>query len=264
MAFHCSIFPFLLLSFLSIPAQSFSLNTSDYMYTHDCHDLTAGRTLLQTRPGVPGMDVSSHQGNVNWRTAYNNGARFAYIKATEGTGYTNPYFSQQYVGSYRAGFIRGAYHFGRPDISNGATQATYFLKNGGRWSSDGRTLPGALDIEYNPSCGSSCTPAQKCYNLRKPELGKWIQDFVNTYRKGTGVYPVIYSTADWYNTCVGTYGDFSSVCPFWLACYCPRVITYPYNWKVYTFWQYADSGTFPGDQNVFNGPYSQLQKLAKG
>jgi GH25 family lysozyme M1 (1,4-beta-N-acetylmuramidase) len=42
---------------------------------------------------VKGMDVSGYQGNVNWPAAWNNGARFAYVKATEGTGYTNPYFA---------------------------------------------------------------------------------------------------------------------------------------------------------------------------
>src|SRR5690242_1256005 len=46
--------------------------------------------------GIKGMGVSSHQGNVNWSEAWRNGARFAYVKATEGTGYTNPYFTQQY------------------------------------------------------------------------------------------------------------------------------------------------------------------------
>src|SRR5690242_15158922 len=47
-----------------------------------------------------GMDVSSYQGNVNWTAARNNGAKFTYIKATEGTSYQNPYFGQQYLGSY--------------------------------------------------------------------------------------------------------------------------------------------------------------------
>ena len=77
-----------------------------------------------------GMDVSSYQGNVAWSTAWNNGARFAYVKATEGTGYTNPYFAQQYNGSYNVGMIRGAYHFARPNISSGTTQADYFANHG--------------------------------------------------------------------------------------------------------------------------------------
>jgi hypothetical protein len=42
---------------------------------------------------TPGMDVSGHQGNVNWTAAHNNGDRFVYIKATESTTYKNPYFA---------------------------------------------------------------------------------------------------------------------------------------------------------------------------
>lgn len=268
---------FLLLSVLvsgnvasgSVVASSTALSidhTADIFSTeenqnHAISTLPTNRKLLQSS-GVQGMDVSAYQGNVDWQAASNNGAQFAYIKATEGTAYTNPYFAQQYDGSYNVGMIRGAYHFGRPDISDGITQAQFFVSNGGGWSSDGKTLPGALDIEYNPSCGSSCTPAQTCYNLDQATMGAWIQDFVNTYQQLTGVYPVIYSTASWYNTCVGTFGDFSAKCPFWLACYCSSITTYPYNWGIYTFWQYADSGTFPGDQDVFNGSIDQLKVLA--
>src|SRR5262249_59689612 len=63
-------------------------------------------TITPYVSGVPGMDVSSWQGNVNWTAAWNNGARFAYVQATEGTGYTNPYFTQQHNGSYNVGIIR--------------------------------------------------------------------------------------------------------------------------------------------------------------
>ena len=102
-----------------------------------------------------GQDVSGHQGNVNWSAQWSAGSRFAYVKATEGTYYTNPYFAQQYNGSYNVGMIRGSYHFARPDTTSGATQANYFVDHGGGWSRDGRTLPGALDIEYNPY-GATC------------------------------------------------------------------------------------------------------------
>ena len=46
-------------------------------------------------------------------------------------GYINPDFSSQYTGATNAGLIRGGYHFARPDISSGATQANYFLAHGG-------------------------------------------------------------------------------------------------------------------------------------
>lgn len=41
--------------------------------------------------------------------------------------------SQNYVGATNAGLIRGGYHFAHPDVSSGATQATYFLAHGGQW-----------------------------------------------------------------------------------------------------------------------------------
>lgn len=104
---------------------------------------------------VSGIDVSGHQRNVDWNYWWNRGKRFAYVKATEGTGYKNPYFAQQYNGSYNRGFIRGSYHFALPDRSGGASQADFFVNNGGGWSRDGKTLPGALDIEWNPY-GSTC------------------------------------------------------------------------------------------------------------
>ena len=63
------------------------------------------------------------------------------------SGYKNTCFSSQYTGAAKAGLIRGAYHFARPDSSSGAAQAKYFASNGGGWTSDGITLPGALDIE---------------------------------------------------------------------------------------------------------------------
>jgi hypothetical protein len=49
-----------------------------------------------------------------------------------------------------------------------------------------------------------------------------------------------------------------------VARYSSTVGTLPYAWSYYTFWQYADSGTFPGDQDRFNGAYSQLQAIANG
>lgn len=66
--------------------------------------------------------------------------------------------NQSCRGATNAGVIRGAYHFARPDISSGATQATYFTTNGGGWSADGITLPGALDIECK-----SLTPPRRVH-----------------------------------------------------------------------------------------------------
>lgn len=217
----------------------------------------SARAIAAATGSVPGMDVSGWQGNVNWSGAWSNGARFAYVKATENTNYTNPYFAQQYNGSYNVGMIRGAYHFAHPDASSGATQANYFVDNGGGWSRDGKTLPGALDMEYNPS-GSTC------YGLSQSGMAAWVASFSNQYHARTGRWPVIYTSTSWWSQCVGTAGNFSNNSPLWVARYSSSAGTLPYAWGYYTIWQYADSGTFPGDQNVFNGAYDRLQALSNG
>ncbi len=204
-----------------------------------------------------GMDVSGWQGNVNWSLAKANGARFAFIKATEGTSYRNPYFGQQYVGSYNVGMIRGAYHFALPDRSTGTAQADYFVSHGGGWSRDGRTLPPALDIEYNPY-------GSRCYGKTASGMVAWIRAFSNEVRYRTSRYPVIYSTRDWWVNCTGNSAAFGATNPLWIACYCSTAGTLPAGWSFYTFWQFASSGLLPGDQDYFNGAYTRLQVLATG
>jgi GH25 family lysozyme M1 (1,4-beta-N-acetylmuramidase) len=201
-----------------------------------------------------GMDVSGHQGNVDWQQWWNQGRRFAYVKATEGISYRNPYFTQQYNGSYDTGMIRGAYHFALPNVSSGAAQANYFVDQGGGWSGDGKTLPGALDIEYNPYGAT-------CYGLSPSAMVSWIKSFSDTYHSRTGRWPAIYTAANWWSSCTADQGDFSSTNPLWVARYASAPGRLPYNWRFYTFWQYTSS---PIDLNIFNGAYDRLQALANG
>ncbi|NJP46108.1 lysozyme [Actinacidiphila epipremni] len=207
--------------------------------------------------GTPGLDVSGYQGNVNWASVAANGGRFAYIKATESTSYTNPYFTQQYNGSYNAGLIRGAYHFATPNTSSGAAQADYFLAHGGGWSKDGKTLPGMLDIEWNPYGAT-------CYGLSASAMVNWILSFSNEYHAKTTRWVTIYTATSWWSQCTGNTGDFSSTNPLALANYNGSPGPMPYHWPYQTIWQYADSGIFPGDQDAFNGDFSRVQALANG
>jgi GH25 family lysozyme M1 (1,4-beta-N-acetylmuramidase) len=219
------------------------------------HERLGPNSVAAPSAGVPGLDVSGYQPSVNWSTVAANGAKFAYIKATEGTGYVNPYFSTQYNGSYDAGLIRGSYHFAHPDSSSGAAQADYFVAHGGGWSADGRTLPGALDIEWNPG-GSAC------YGLNQPAMAGWISSFVNEYHARTNAWPTIYSATSWWGQCVGTAADYSGNDPLWVANYNGSPGPMPYNWGYQSFWQSADSGVFPGDQDSFNGTLANLRTLA--
>lgn len=202
-----------------------------------------------------GIDVSSHQGNVNWPSVRAAGNRFAYVKASEGSYYTSPYYSSQYTGSAAAGLIRGAYHFANPSYSSGTTQASYFVAHGGGWKKDGKTLPGVLDIEYNPY-------GSECYGLTASQMVSWVKAFTTKYTSLTGRDAIIYSTTDWWTTCTGNSSAFASTNPLWIARYATSVGTLPHGWLYYTFWQY--SGSQPADKDIFNSSLQRLQALANG
>ena len=204
--------------------------------------------------GVLGIDVASYQRNVNWKSYAAKGRSFAYIKATEGTSYRNPYFKAQYTGADKAGMIRGAYHFASPSGKSGAAQAQYFVKYGGWWTIKGKnTLPGVLDIEYNPY-GSTC------YGLSKKKMVSWINSFVVEYKRLTKRDAVIYTTLDWWTRCTGNTSQFSQTNPLWAARWGAKGPgTLPGNWPTATFWQYSSS---PIDQDQFSASRARLSVLA--
>jgi GH25 family lysozyme M1 (1,4-beta-N-acetylmuramidase) len=227
--------------------------------------LTVGGIALAETPAsaasLPkGHDVSSHQKNVDWQKAKSKGARFVYVKATESHTYRNPYFAQQYNGAREMGIVRGAYHFALPNRSSGKSQAAHFVRNGGAWSADGWTLPPALDIEYNPY-----DKKHKCYGLSAAKMVGWIKSFSGEVKRLTGRRPVIYTTTHWWNTCTGSSRAFGSNHALWVARYgSASTGALPAGWSFWTIWQHDNSGSLPGDQNVFNGSQAQLRKFAKG
>nr|QNJ46218.1 GH25 muramidase [Clavicipitaceae sp.] len=211
-----------------------------------------GCAVTGTSAAVQGHDVSHWQGNINWGAVKAAGVKFTYIKATESTNYIDPSFNANYVGATNTGLIRGAYHFARPGDSSGAAQANYFVSHGGGWSADGRTLPGALDLEAG------------CSGLSQSAMTAWIRDFSNTYHARTGRFPVIYTTTSWWKTCTGNASGFQNDHPLWIARWGPSPGELPAGYGFHTFWQYADKGPLPGDQDNFNGDEAGLARLARG
>ncbi|MBJ2120962.1 VCBS repeat-containing protein [Arthrobacter sp. MSA 4-2] len=210
--------------------------------------------------GILGVDVSSHQGNVDWAAAWRQGSRFAYTKATEALVYKNPYFASQYKGAEVSGMDRGAYHFAIPNVSSGAAQADYFIRNGGGWSADGKTLPPLLDVEYNPYPELGNT----CYNMSPAQMVNWIRDFSNTMLSRTGRLPMIYTTADWWNRCTGYSTAFANH-PLHVASYnncCTGPL--PAGWRVESLWQYTSDGPVVGDWNRWNGTAAAFDRFVRG
>jgi GH25 family lysozyme M1 (1,4-beta-N-acetylmuramidase) len=214
--------------------------------------VTATPAQAQTTPGI---DVSNHQGAINWTSVRNAGIRFAFIKATEGTTFLDGRFDANYVAAYNAGIIRGAYHFARPASSSGAAQADFVASNGGAWSADGRTLPAALDLEAG------------CHGLSQAAMRSWVQDFLNRYRARTGRYAIIYTTTSWWTTCTGNWSGPWSTSPLWIARWASAPGALPAGAPFWSFWQYTSSGSVSGisgnvDRNYWNGTIDRLIALA--
>ena len=187
-------------------------------------DKAAGTEALATEGtwmpsfGVQGLDVSKYQAGINWQTEWNMGARFAYIKATEGNYYTSTTFSDQYLGSRAVGMIRGAYHFANPAASSGADQA----RSSSRTAAAGRRRVHHAPrprLEGNPYAGQTIGgyyQGNTCYDMTPAQLTSWARDFGSTMQALTGRLPVMYTTTTWWNYCVGGPSGFGDW-PLWIA-----------------------------------------------
>jgi GH25 family lysozyme M1 (1,4-beta-N-acetylmuramidase) len=207
--------------------------------------------LARQPAGVPGIDISSWQPHVNWKTVTADHLKFAYIKATEGRYYTSPDFARQWKGARAAGVVTGAYHFAVPNSSGGAAQARYFAAHGGGWKAN--ALPGVLDIETNPY------GRRVCYGLSHEAMTSWIRAFVRTYHARTGWWPVINTFTGWWNRCTGHSTVFAAKDALWINGHRRTAAPLPAGWTSYAVWQWAESGTYPADQDVI--PAKLFKKL---
>lgn len=97
---------------------------------------------------LQGIDISHHQGAIDWAALPAQGVDFAYLKATEGGDFTDPDFTANWDAAGRAGISRGAYHFFtlcRP----GAEQADNFIASVPVMPG---ALPPAIDLEFMGNC----------------------------------------------------------------------------------------------------------------
>jgi GH25 family lysozyme M1 (1,4-beta-N-acetylmuramidase) len=220
----------------------------------------AGATPVQAAPAgypVSGIDVSAYQGQVDWAAVAAGGAKFAYVRASEQAGIADSYFTANYQAAKANGLYAGAYHRARPDLSSGKAQADYFLDHAG-YISDGKTLPPMLDIEWPRA---DWTGLNACYNMTPAQMSSWISGFVTEVAKRTGQRAMIYTNTNWWNQCTASNPAFGSY-PLFIASYTPSPPPLPAGWTKWTFWQYSDSGTLPGDQDVFSGDAAGLTRLA--
>lgn len=99
---------------------------------------------------IVGVDLSAHNGEVDFKRVAADGVNFVFLKATEGSTFKDPKFNANYEAARSAGLTVGAYHFFRFD-SDGYEQGRNFLESVDSLALD---LPLAIDIEEwgNPEC----------------------------------------------------------------------------------------------------------------
>ncbi|BCJ74341.1 hypothetical protein CS0771_38850 [Catellatospora sp. IY07-71] len=209
---------------------------------------------------ITGIDVSHHQGKIDWEKVADKGARFVYAKVTEGVHYVDASFKDNHSGARKNGILFGAYHFARPEKSSGRTQADYFLDRA-QYRNDGRTLPPMLDIEWPYRMGGRYVAPSPCWGKSKSELVRFIRDFTGRVFERTGSKTMIYTNPNWWNPCTGRNDDFGDHYLF-ISSYTDALRGLPAGWDRWTLWQYANHGELPGDQNVFNGNAAELLSLA--
>ncbi|TGU69877.1 lysozyme, partial [Mesorhizobium sp. M1C.F.Ca.ET.144.01.1.1] len=105
---------------------------------------------------IRGIDVSHHQGQIDWQRVAADDVAFAIIKATEGGTHVDTEFATNLREARAAGLAVGAYHFFtfcRP----GADQAKNFIAAVPRGEA---LLPPVVDIEFGGNCPQRPSPQQ--------------------------------------------------------------------------------------------------------
>lgn len=188
-----------------------------------------------------GLDCSKWQSTINWPRASAAGKSFAWIKATEGTGYADPYYWANRTGCIRAGVARGAYHFAQPYASasqppdkDGREEADWFLATA-------RVQPGdllpVLDLEVSNG-------------LSVAALIAWVTSFVARVHEVIGQWPVIYTSPSFWSTHLGDSAFAAALgCRLWIAHWgvsSPAVPASDWGHHGWSVWQYTSDGSVPG------------------
>ncbi|MBR6033469.1 MAG: LysM peptidoglycan-binding domain-containing protein [Clostridia bacterium] len=90
-------------------------------------NIVVAALMPASEPTYFGIDVSAYQGYIDYDKVKQEGVDFVYIKATEGTWYTDRYLKYNYENAKRVGINVGFYHYVRATNTDRAkAEARYF------------------------------------------------------------------------------------------------------------------------------------------
>lgn len=197
---------------------------------------------------IRGVDVSHHQGEIDWQAVAKEGYRFAYIKATEGGDFKDSAFQRNWAEAKRSGLAVGAYHF-FTFCKPGKTQAANFIES---VPEDAGALPPVVDFEFVGNCGER--PPKEDF---LKELSAFTDIVERKYRKN----PVLYVTSASYSRYLAGRANQYRL---WMR----DVFRRPgrFDGRGWIIWQYSDNTRVNGirglaDQNAFQGSEEEFKSL---
>lgn len=201
----------------------------------------------RTKYPVRGIDVSHHQGRIDWTRVAADDVAFAMIKATEGGDHVDDSFAANFSGARAAGLVVGAYHF-FTFCKPGAEQAKNFIA---AVPHDGPMLPPVIDIEFSGNCG------------RRPAMAEFAAElsaFIVPVEQAFGRPVVIYIIGD----ALTAYGAAVPERQRWV-----RSLAWQPGDGNWVLWQYGNKGRVAGigadvDLNVLQGDAGELRQLSGG
>src|SRR5262245_36366915 len=194
---------------------------------------------------VIGVDVSNHQGDINWPVLARTDIAFAYIKATEGGDFRDRRFQVNWDGAREAGLPRGAYHF-FTQCRSGPDQVRNFI---GLVPREPTALPPVLDVEHVGPCRSGAQVAN---------VVEEIATALNMLEAHYGRRPLLYVTSEF--DAAYLQGHFAGE-TFWAR---SLILPPRFRSKQWLIWQYHNRGrragvTGPVDLNAFRGSRRQFE-----
>ncbi len=204
---------------------------------------------------IHGIDISHHQGKINWTKLEKEEMQFAFIKVTEGADFTDSKWEDNRSNARKHGIKVGAYHFYR-FCTDGKLQADHFIANVSNKKSQWN-LPPVVDVEFGGKCNSL---------KNTKDLIEQLEAYVAKIHTHYGRYPIVYLTHEVYDRFF-VLSDSKSVlrsCPIWIRdIYHEPTLSDKKKWA---YWQFANRGRLRGikgyvDINVFNGTKAEFEKL---
>lgn len=195
---------------------------------------------------IRGIDVSSHNGKIDFNKVAEDGIEFVFIKATEGIDFRDQNFNTNYENAKIAGLKTGVYHFFKFN-RDGVEQATNFVRSLGSLKPD---LPLVIDVEKAGNSSEIDT------DLIKKRLFSMV-DYLNLL----GFRVMFYTNYEgYYEYLADTFPGY----PLWIC----RFKENPINAE-WTFWQYNHRGKINGikgdtDLDVFCGNREEWEAFLNG